>query len=250
MTSAPISLEVSPRDTKASRAKDLRQAERVPGVLYGFNVKNQPVDCSYQGFHKVYLQAGESTVIELKVMDSTGSPQGSKTVPVLIHEMSFDPVTGKYAHVDFYAVDMSKEVTAQIPIRTVGEAPGVKDLGGVLVRNRDSITVKCLPKYLPHDIEIDLSALENFHDTITLADIKVPANVTVEEKPDEILASVQPPRKEEEEEKPAAEVPAGEVPVEGEVPAEVAEGEATEEEEKEAAKKGKEKGGKKEEKKE
>jgi large subunit ribosomal protein L25 len=199
MTKVTITLKAEPRSQK--RAKDLRKEKRVPGVLYGFDVENQPLECNEQAFHRVFVQAGESTVIDL---DLSGS-----TVPVLIHEVSFDPVTSAYAHVDFFAPDMTKEVTAKIALRITGEAPAVKNLGAILVRNRDTVTVRCLPKDLPHDIPVDISLLENFHDAVLVSALSLPSTVAVLEEGDEIVASVQPPRKEEEGEKAA--------PAEGEV---------------------------------
>ena len=206
-----ITLEAKKRD-KSTSAQDIRRNELVPGVLYGYQVDNQAIECAYQEFHKTFVKAGESTIIELNV--------GDKKVPVLIHQIDLDPVTNKYSHVDFFAPDMTKKVTTNIAITITGEAPGVKDLGGILVRNKDTIEVRCLPKDLPHDVTIDISSLENFHDSITVADIKLSSAVTILNGPEEIVVSVQPPRKEEEEIKPEeeaeGEVAEGEAPAEGE----------------------------------
>ena len=227
MTTASITLEAKTRDTAKSAAKDLRREKRVPAILYGHDVKNQSVSCAYQELHNVFVKAGESTIIELKT--------NGKSVPVLIHQIDFDPVTEKYIHVDFYAPDMKKEVTANIPIRSEGESPGVKDEGGILIRHRETITVKCLPKDLPHDIEIDLSILKNISDSLTIEKVKVPAAVTIMDDPETLLFVVEPPRKEEE---LAPEPAAGEAVAEGEI----AEGEEGADAEKEEGKDGDDKG--------
>ena len=190
MTTETINLKVEPRESAGKKIKHLRQQGRVPGVLYGYKVKNQPVECPYQEFHKTFVRAGESTIVELHV--------GKDVVPVLIHSIACDPVTGNYAHIDFLALDMTKEVTTHVPVQTTGESPGVKELAAILVHNRDTLTVKCLPKDLPHALVVDISGLKNFHDTVTVAKIKVPPRVVIVEKPEEIVVSIQPPRKEEE----------------------------------------------------
>jgi len=186
---AAISLTATRRDTEL-KARDRRAENRVPGVVYGFKVENTPIEFPYQEFHKVYVAAGESTMVELNV--------DGKSVPVLIHELQFDPLTGNYSHIDFFAPDMTKEITAHVSIRTIGEAPGVKEQGGVLVKNRDHVTVKCLPKDLPHDIEVDLSALANLYDAVKIADLKIGSGVKITDDPDEIIVSIAAPRKEEE----------------------------------------------------
>lgn len=185
------SLNVLPRNMFGKKVKHLRKRKRIPGILYGYKMKNQPVECNEQEFHKVFLQAGESTVVDLEIND--------KKVPVLIHQIALDPVSGSYAHVDFLALDLTKEVSTRVPLRIIGEAPGVKELGGVLVHHRETLTVRCLPKDLPHVIDVGVSNLKNFHDAVTVAALHLPPNVKIEEKPDEILVSLQPPRKEEEE---------------------------------------------------
>src|SRR3990167_4307451 len=152
-------------------------------------MKNEDLTFIYQEFHKVYVAAGESTIVELET--------NGKKVPVLIHELQFDPMTGNYTHIDLFALDMTKEVTTNVPLRFVGEAPGVKE-GGVLVKNSDHITVKCLPKDLPHDIEIDLSLLANLHDAVKVSDLKMSSAVEIMDDPAMIIVSIAAPRKEEE----------------------------------------------------
>ena len=196
MSTSVITLQALPRDKKKG-LKDLQRDSLVPGILYGHQVKNQLVECDNRGFHKVFKKAGESTVIDLQVE--------GKSIPVLIHQIAYDSVTDDYIHIDFFAPNMSKEVTTNVPVRLTGESLGVKDMGGILVRNRDTITVKCLPKDLPHEIVIDISVLENLHDTVTVADLNLSQAVTSLDGGEEIIISLQPPRKEEEEKPSTAE---------------------------------------------
>lgn len=184
------SLNAFSRQIRGKKTKHLRKRGRIPAVVYGYEVKNQSVECAEQEFHKVFVKAGESTVVDLTI--------DKKKVPVLIHHLTCDPVTGQYAHIDFLAIDLTKEVTTHVPLRMIGVAPGVTELGGVLVHPRETLTVRCLPKDLPHAIDVDISSLKNFHDAVTVAALTLPPNVKVAEKAEEILVSLQPPRKEEE----------------------------------------------------
>lgn len=187
---AALTLPMAKRDPN-QKAKNVRKNGKIPSVLYGHEQANQTMECVEREFHKVYMKAGESTIVELEI--------GKKHIPVLIHDIQFDPVTGAYAHIDFFAPDMTKEVTARVPIRTINISPAVKELGGVLVRNCDHLTVKCLPKDLPHDIEVDIASLQNFFDNVTVDKLSLPHGVHVLEDVKTIIVSVVPPRKEEEE---------------------------------------------------
>lgn len=211
-----ISLTVAKRSTD-EKVKHLRKAGQVPGVIYGNKMPNTSIKCSMKELRSVFIKAGESTLVEVEI-------DGQK-VPSLIHAVSFEPVSGAFEHVDFYAVDMSKKVTTHVPVVLTGESPAVKDQGGVLVTVHSTITVTCLPKDLPHNITIDIGSLAAFRDSITVATIKAPAGVTIDDAPETVIVTVQEPRKEEEI-APVAAVPAeGEAATaEGAAPAEGAAG--------------------------
>jgi large subunit ribosomal protein L25 len=206
-----IPLQVSARDPKISPAR-LREQGHVPCVMYGNNMKTTSLAAEARALHKAFAKAGESTLVELEM--------GSEKVPVLFKDIDFDPVSGREIHADFYAVNMKEEIETQVPIKLEGEAPAIKELGGVLVTPVDHVTVRCLPADLPHELTVSVASLAAFHDAVTIANIKLPKGITVLESPDTVLATIQEPRKEEEiAPPPAAEgVPAEGAAVEGAVP--------------------------------
>lgn len=91
-----------------------------------------------------------------------------------------------------------------------GEAPAVKNLEGVLIKNITEVEVEALPKDLPHEIKVDISCLETFDEHIKIKDLKLPEGVKVLAEPEEVIALVTPPRTKEEleelEEKPEEKV--------------------------------------------
>jgi large subunit ribosomal protein L25 len=212
-----VTLSTATRSTDIS-ARQLRRTGVVPCIVYGNKTENIAFQCEIVALTKAYTKAGESTLVELDL--------GGKKVPVLFHEVKFDPMSDNISHVDFYAVDMNKEVEADVAILFEGESPAVKE-GGILVTTLDSITVRCLPKNLPHNLPIDLSKLVDMESQLTVADIAVPAGVTLLSEPDAVIAIVQEPRPEEVEEAPAADAAAGATPAEG-AAAPAAEGEKKE----------------------
>jgi large subunit ribosomal protein L25 len=203
-----VALSASAR-TKEVSAKNLRRTGVVPAVVYG-NTEHLQVECKENILKKAYAQAGESTLVELDV-------DGNK-LPVLFHAIDFDPVSDRITHVDFYAVDMKKEIEADIPVRFEGESLAVKDAGAIIVTAMDTVSVRCLPSDLPHDLPVSLEKLTEFGSTITVADITAPKGVTILAEPDQVLAIAQEPRAEE-----VVEVAA---PAEGEAAAAGAEGAA------------------------
>jgi len=211
MKKESLAISVSAR-TPEENVKSLRKAGQVPGVIYGNKLKNQTIKCQQKALHTTFVKAGENQIITIEV-------DGQK-IPCLIHAVSFDPVSDAYEHVDFYAVDMTKKVTTRVPVIVEGESPAVKTQSGVLVTVHDELEVSCLPNDIPENFTINISKLENFHDSITVAQLKVPGGVVIKTAPETVIVTVQEPRKEEVIEAPAAAAVEGEAAAEGAVPSE------------------------------
>ncbi len=175
--------------TAVLKPKALRKLGKVPCVVYGAGIKTESIECEKTELTRVYTKAGESTLVELTL--------GGKTVPVLVHQVDLDPLSGHISHVDFYAVDMTKEIDAKVPVRFTGEAPAIKEHAAIFVVAHDHVTVKCLPKDLPHELLADISGMKEFHDVLTVAGLQVPAGVKIKEAADMVIAVVQQPREEE-----------------------------------------------------
>lgn len=203
-----INLSVEIR--KEGKLKDLRDKGIIPGVLYGPKVKTVSVEVDLKKFKKVYEEAGESSLVSLKVdLPSHTSKQGSgggKEFLVLIHETQKDSVSGEFIHVDFYQPILTEEVEATVPLVFEGEAPAVGDLGGTLVKGFQEVEVKALPQNLPHEIKVNVESLKTFEDEVTIKDLKTDEGVKIMKEPNEIVVNVVPLEKVEEElEKPIEE---------------------------------------------
>ncbi len=210
MTQA-ISLSVNKR-ASAESVNIMRKGGDVPGVIYGNKTENQSIKCKMKDLHGVYMKAGENTLVEVDV-------EGKK-IPALIHSISFEPVSGSYEHVDFYAVDMSKKVTTHVPVVFEGESPAVKGLGGIFVTVHDRVTVTCLPSDIPHHFVVKLDSLANFRDSIMMSSLVMPSGVTLDESPETVIVTVQEPRAEEVAPVVAAPVEGEAATAEGATPAE------------------------------
>ena len=172
----------------------IREEGLVPAVMYGPKSEPQHIAIAKMPFKKAFAEAGESTVVTLDVA-------GTKT-DALINDVQFHPVTNEPIHADFYIFDKNATVEVEIPLEFTGESPAVKNLGGILVKVAHEITVEALPKDLPHEIIVDISSLIDFDSQIKASDLKLPQGVTLvtEEDQDEVIAMVDTPREETEEE--------------------------------------------------
>lgn len=180
-----ISLQTEARTD--GTAKTVREDGKVPCVLYGNDVEHTQLACDYSELYRAYAKAGENILVELDI--------GGKKVPVLFHELQFAPVSDEITHVDFFAVDMKREIEANVPLHFMGESLAVKELGGVMVSVMDHVTVKCLPTALPSYLEVRIDKLDTFTDSVVVSDIVVPSGVVITDDPDAMIATVQEPRK-------------------------------------------------------
>lgn len=195
-----ILLNAKIRKKIGKKTKSLKDAGKIPAVVYGHKVKNAVIEIDYKDFQKVFRQTGESSLIELNV-------EGEKEKrPVLIHEIQRDHVTDKIIHIDFFQASLKEEVEVKVPLVFEGVSLAVKDLGGTLVKNMSEIEVKALPQNLPHEIKVSIETLKTFEDHILVKDLILPKDVKATAKPEEIVVLAAPPSKVEEElEKPIEE---------------------------------------------
>lgn len=176
-----LTVSITKRDIKAKLA-DLRNNGTIPAVFYGHKEASTPISIKQGEFMKVWKEAGESSIIELK--------GDGETHEALIQDIDLDPVTSIVRHVDFYVIEKGKKLELSIPVEFVGIAPAVKDLGGILVKVLHEVEIEALPKDLPKQLTVDLSTLTGFDSKIVAKDIKLPAGVTLVTKEDEVIASV------------------------------------------------------------
>lgn len=213
-------LKAQTRKDTGRKLRTLREKGFIPAVVYGPGHKPVSIQVAYNDFKKTFNEAGESTLIKLEIDDHVKN--------VLIHDVSIDPVDDTFTHIDFYQVLMDKTIKTHVPLVFEGEAPAVKGLDGVLIKNLTELEIEALPKDLPHEIKVDVSSLDSFDKHIRIKDLQIPEGVKVLEESEELIVSVIPPRSEEElkalEEKPEEKVEevekVGEKTEEGEEPAE------------------------------
>ncbi|NTW22687.1 50S ribosomal protein L25 [Candidatus Falkowbacteria bacterium] len=189
--SEAIKLAALSREVKTEKPNKLRKEGLLPAVVYGHEFANQAIKVNARDFDKVLSQAGETHLVDLSI-------DGKSQVKVIVYDVSREQVKGRVQHVDFLKVNMKEKLTVEIPLHFVGESKAVRDFGAVVNRANDHVEVECLPDDLVDSIEVDLSVLNEFGDTITIADLKMPKGMTATHESDETIVSLVEQEKQEE----------------------------------------------------
>lgn len=178
-----VQLNAQLRGETNGKAKKILSQGFIPAVVYGSGTENKNIKIKKNDFEKAFGMAGEFNLIDLAI-------DGGKETKVIVKDVQRDSLTNKIIHVDFYQVDMTKKITTEIPLNFIGEAKAVKELGGTLVKNMDTVEIKCLPGDLASHIDVDISKLEIFDQFIRLHDLVLPAGIELAHETNEAVVGV------------------------------------------------------------
>ncbi len=179
MTQSTLTLNATKRTATGHALDTLRKAGSMPAVVYGPKQESTNITLDQREFAKVFKAAGESTVVTIKV-DGTD-------IPTLIHDVDHHPLTNLARHADFYAIVKGQKVKVMIPLEFVGEAPAAK-AGANIVKTLHEVEVEADPMNLPHEIQVQISALTEVGGQILAGEIAMPAGVALVTGADEVVA--------------------------------------------------------------
>jgi large subunit ribosomal protein L25 len=178
---AILQFDAQRRTVLGKKVARMRRDGRVPGIVYGPVVdETVPVSVDQRDFLKFYQANGHSTLFDLRWEDGKHS--------VFIREVQVDPVRRNPLHIDFFAPNLRRPVRAMVPL--VLHNP-VTISGAVLTEARTEIEVEALPSQIPHQIDVDVSVLEQPGDVIRVGDIKLPSDVTAITDENEVVAQME-----------------------------------------------------------
>lgn len=189
-----ITLDLSPRTVTGKKVKNLRREGLVPVNFYGRGVKSQSLQIELNAIQEILSTVGGNVPINVKIPGRDGNDI------CFIRDTQRHPVSEELLHVDFYLVDINKKVQANVPIVLEGEAPAVRNLGGVLLQPFSALEVEALPLDMPKTFIVDVSSLEGFESAVRISDIETADGVNILREVEEVIARVVAPRVEEEEE--------------------------------------------------
>jgi large subunit ribosomal protein L25 len=186
-----VKLSARPRSESGRNAvKQVRARGNVPAVIYGSHVEPSNLEVSQRDLQALLSHAvGENILVDLEIEEN-----GKKTNRLsLIQEVQRHPLRAGIVHVDFHAVSMTEEISADIVVEAVGESEGVKSFGGLLEQSIRTLSIRCLPQNLPEIIRVDVTHLK-IGDSIHVRDLPLPAGVTAEDDADLTVFIVAEPK--------------------------------------------------------
>lgn len=144
-----ITIQGTKRESVGKKStKALRDAELVPCVVYG---GNEPLNFSTEEkSFKNLVYTPEAHTVELVIE--------GETIPAVLQDIQFHPITDRILHVDFYQLSNDKPVIMEVPVRITGRARGVV-AGGVLRQSFRKLRLKAIPSNLPDEIVVDVTPL-------------------------------------------------------------------------------------------
>jgi large subunit ribosomal protein L25 len=181
-TQEKINLTLPARTARKKKVRALRREGVIPGVVYGKGLTTRPVQVGSKDLDLVYRKMHGTSIID-------ASLEG-ETMPVLIHEVHRDKMTGSIIHVDFLKVDLTHDVTVEVPLVFVGMAPAEKEGRGKVGHEATTILIKCPPASIPAEISVDVTVIKDKHDVIHASDLKLPEGASLGHgvSPDKVIA--------------------------------------------------------------
>ena len=154
-------------------------------------MNNQHLTLSAKEFQKIFKEAGESAIVNLITEDK-------KTLPVMIHEVKTDSLSGEILNIDFYQIKLTEKIRVYVPIEFIGEAPAVKNYGGILIKTLKEIEIEALPQDLPRHLQANLESLAEIGKNIAVKDLEISDKIKLFVNPETIIATVVEAKAEEE----------------------------------------------------
>ena len=177
-------LQISLREVTGKATKRLRKSGIIPANISGHKEESQTVQVEALAFEALKRAHGATGIITLRLSNS------NRAQTALVRRVQRDPRSGKILHIDFSRVSLTERITMKVPLRFVGEAPAVKDVGGVLLHLLDNLEVECTASDIVDFIEVDISPLTEIDSMLHAEDVQLPTNFTLITDPKEGIAKV------------------------------------------------------------
>ncbi len=182
MKAIPLTAEV--RKETGKQVKKLRQKGVLPATVFGHNLKSASLSVNAKDFAKVFHQAGETGLVELKY--------GTVSQPTLIADVQTHPVNRDILHIQFHAVSLTEKIKANVPLEMVGDSPAVANNIGLLLQTLSEVEVEALPTDLPDKIEISVANLSEVDQQVTVSGLTAIKGVEILTGPEEVVVKVVP----------------------------------------------------------
>jgi large subunit ribosomal protein L25 len=177
-----LTLETEKRDIVGKKVKQLRKKGLIPANVFGPGFQSVSLTVDAKNFQQAYRVAHETGIVYLKL--------GTDLIPTLVRTVQKHPVDSNILHVDFRKIDLKQKIETTVPIEVVGESIAVTQLGGVLLKQHDQLTIEALPEDIPEHIEVDISTITELGQDIRVSTLTKSTAYEIKEEPDTVIVSV------------------------------------------------------------
>ena len=181
-------VKLDPRTVTGKKVRQLRRQGVIPVHLYGADIQPSNLQVDGRTLNRLLPQVGTNIPVSVELQE-----QEMENI-CFVREVQRHPVTEEVIHVDFLRVDVTKTVSAEVPLTLTGASPAVSQMAGTLLQNIQTLSIEALPMDMPAEIPVDISVLIDFDTTLLVGDVEVPDNVTVLNDPEDAIVRVAPPR--------------------------------------------------------
>ena len=181
-------VKLDPRTVMGKKVRQLRRQGVIPVHMYGADIQPSSLQVDERTLNRLLPQVGTNIPVSVELQD-----QDMENI-CFVREVQRHPVTEEVIHVDFLRVDVTKTVSAEVPLTLTGTSTAVTQMAGTLLQNVQSLSIEALPMDMPAEIPVDISVLVDFDITLLVGDVEVPGNVTVLNDPEDTIVRVAPPR--------------------------------------------------------
>ena len=188
MTTNSVQIELDPRELTGKKVARLRRVGIVPVHLYGPGMEPRSLQCQTSTLIRTLAAAGGATPIHITIQGESG------THLAFAREIQWDPMRDNLLHVDLLAADISRPVTAQVPVILIGESAGARLVNGTVMHQLRTVDVQALPLEMPSQIEADLDTMESADSVIRAGDLPIPASATLLTDAEDMVVRIELPR--------------------------------------------------------
>ena len=188
MTTNAVQIELDPRELMGKKVGRLRRAGIVPVHLYGPGMEPRSLQCQSSTLIRTLATAGGATPIHIPIAGESG------THLAFAREIQWHPMRDDLLHVDLLAADITRPVTAQVPVVLTGESAGARSVNGTVMHQLRTVGVQALPMEMPGQIEIDLAVMDSPDSVIRAADLPIPVSATLLTDSEELVVRIELPR--------------------------------------------------------
>ncbi|MCI0506715.1 MAG: 50S ribosomal protein L25/general stress protein Ctc [Gammaproteobacteria bacterium] len=161
------------KDVGKGASRRLRQAGKVPGILYGAGKEAVSLIMEHNHImHHLEHEAFYSHILNVSI--------DGKAQKAVLKDVQRHPAKPVIMHVDFLRVSETNKIHMHVPLHFINGdiAPGVKIDGGLVSHLMSSVDIVCLAKDLPEFLEVDLANMK-VGESLHLSDIKLPQGVEI-----------------------------------------------------------------------